>query len=453
MNELKGQLKSIIQKQVNFSKLNYHIEMKVDQPANSEQFPNQDFSVKNIIYILCVEEKFIKFGKINQEIREIVKEVEKINSTHFVKFIFEKCDVKFWNEDINLDWHINFKDSNININIQDIELDEIYLLTKNFNNCTFENLSLLSNVKTLHIDLNFNDIKLLQFAITKIADNGVNKINIGNTNIGQARIINNIFKSDFIIYSSQIDSIEIRDVDFEALAEFRAVVFKNKFDFEEISYKGLTLFDKCLFNTKAEFKYITFEKFTSFRGSVFNNGLNLDFTSCDKEINFFGISGLDKTESKKHTSQETYRIIKNNFEKIGNKIEANKYHSLELESKRMDLEKNKLANIGDYIVFKLHYISSNHSTNWVLALLWIILVGLLTTIFIHLNAVKELFINPYSFKIEYFYKIFDSLWKYIYIGNMDDELKRNSFVFLFNKVSLGYLYYQFLTAVRKDTRK
>ncbi len=109
--------------------------------------------------------------------------------------------------------------------------------------------------------------------------------------------------------------------------------------------------------------------------------------------------------------------------------------------------------MDDYIVFKLHHISSNHSTNWVLALLWIILVGLLTTIFLHLNAVKELFINPCSFKIEYFYKIFDNLWKYIYIGNMDDELKRNSFVFLFNKVSLGYLYYQFLTAVRKDTRK
>ncbi|WP_103589451.1 hypothetical protein [Campylobacter concisus] len=444
MNELKEQLKSIIQKQVNFSKLNYHIEIKIDQPVNSDQFPNQDFSFKRIV-ILCVEEEFIIFRKINQEIGEIVKKIEKINSTYFVTFIFEKCDVKFWNEDINLDWHIRFKDSNININIQDIELDEIYLLTKNFNNCTFENLSLLSNVKTLHIDLNFNDIKLLQFAITKIANNGVNKISIGNTNIGQATIIDNIFKSDFIIYSSQIDSIEVRDVDFEALAEFRTVVFKNKFDFEEISYKGLVLFDKCLFNTKAEFKYITFEKFTSFRGSVFNNGLNLDFTSCDNEINFFGISGLDKTESKKHTSQETYRIIKNNFEKIGNKIEANKYHSLELESKRRDLEKNKWVNMGDYIVFKLHHISSNHSTNWVLALLWIILVGFLTTIFLHLNAAKELFINPF--------KAFDYLFKYIYIGNMDDELKHNSLVFLFNKVSLGYLYYQFLTAVRKDTRK
>lgn len=256
MNELKEQLESIIHKQVNFSKLNYHIEIKVDQPANLEQLPNQDFSFKSIIDILCIEEKFIKFGKINQEIGEIVKEIEKINSTYFVKFIFEKCDVKFWNEDINLDWHINFKDSNININIQDIELNEIYLLTKNFNNCTFKNLSLLNNVKTLHIDLSFNDIKLLQFAITKIADNGINKINIGNTNIGQAIIIDSIFKSDFIIYSSQIDSIEIRDVDFEALAEFRAVVFKNKFNFEEISYRGLALFDRCVFNTKAEFKYI-----------------------------------------------------------------------------------------------------------------------------------------------------------------------------------------------------
>ncbi|WP_297987587.1 hypothetical protein [uncultured Campylobacter sp.] len=345
MNELKEQLKSIIQKQVNFSKLTYNIEIKVIQPANSGQFPNQDFSFKSID-ILCTEEEIVKFGKINKEIKEIVKEIQEINSTHFVTFIFEKCDIKFWNEDINPDWHINFKDSNININIQDIELDEIYLLTQNFNNCTFENLSLLSNVKTLHIDLNFNDIKLLQFAITKIADNEVNKINIGNTNIGQAIIIDNIFKSDFIIYSSQVDSIEIRDVDFEALAEFRAVVFKNKFDFEEISYKGLALFDKCLFNTKAEFKYITFEKLTSFRGSVFNKGLNLDFTSCDKEINFFGISGLDSAESKKHTSQETYRIIKNNFEKIGNKIEANKYHSLELESKRMDLEKKQMGKYG-----------------------------------------------------------------------------------------------------------
>ena len=438
MNELKEQLKSIIQKQVNFSKLTYNIEIKVVQRANLEQFPKQDINI-------CIKEEFINFREINQEIKEIVKEIGKINSRYLVKFIFEKCDVKFWNEDINLDWHINFKDSNINISVQDIELDEICLLSRNFNNCIFKKLSLLSNVKTLHIDLRLNNIELLQFVGITMTDNGINKIDINDTHIEQVTIKDSAFKRDFTIYSSKIDSIEIKNVDFESLSEFNEVTFRNKFDFKEISYKGYALFDKCIFNAKAEFEYIIFEKFTFFRKSEFKSGLNLDITSCDKEINFFGARGLDSTDSKNNTSQETYRIIKNNFEKIGNKIEANKYHSLELERKRVDIEENKWKNIGDYIVFKLHYISSNHSTNWVLALLWIILVGLLTTTFLHLNAVKELFINPS--------KVFDYLCKYIYIGNMDDELKRNSFIFLFNKVSLGYLYYQFLTAVRKDTRK
>lgn len=436
MNELKEQLKSIIQKQVNFSKLTYNIEIKVVQPANLERFPKQDIKI-------CIKEEFINFREINQETKEIVKEIGKINSRYLVKFIFEKCDVKFWNEDINFYRHINFKDSNVNINVQDIELDEIYLLSLNFNNCTFENLRLLSNVKTLHIDLRLNNIKLLWFVGITMTDNGINKIDINDTHIEQVIIKDSAFKRDFTIYHSKIDSIEIKNVDFESLSEFNEVTFQNKFDFKEISYKGYALFDKCIFNAKAEFEYIIFEKFTSFRKSEFKSGLNLDITSCDKEINFFGTMGLDSTDSKNNTSQETYRIIKNNFEKIGNKIEANKYHSLELASKRIELEKNKWTNIGDYIVFKLHYISSNHSTNWVLALLWIILVGLLTATFLHSNA--ELFINSC--------KVFDYLCKYIYIGNMDDELKRNSLVFLFNKVSLGYLYYQFLTAVRKDTRK
>ena len=34
-----------------------------------------------------------------------------------------------------------------------------------------------------------------------------------------------------------------------------------------------------------------------------------------------------------------------------------------------------------------------------------------------------------------------------------EKLKDKPFIFFLNKVSLGYLYYQFLTAVRKDTRK
>lgn len=39
------------------------------------------------------------------------------------------------------------------------------------------------------------------------------------------------------------------------------------------------------------------------------------------------------------------------------------------------------------------------------------------------------------------------------IVNLDECIKLNPLIFLFNKVGLGYLYYQFLMSVRKDTRK
>ena len=55
-------------------------------------------------------------------------------------------------------------------------------------------------------------------------------------------------------------------------------------------------------------------------------------------------------------------------------------------------------------------------------------------------------------KCEFFKKILTNTPKYMSIIN-GDELKEHSFVFLVNKVLLGYLYYQFVTAVRKDTRK
>ncbi|QFR49429.1 hypothetical protein FJR48_06690 [Sulfurimonas lithotrophica] len=452
MNKLKNELNEIIQKKSNFSKLTYEINIAVEKPANADQFPNRDFSFKKID-IVCKEAQFDSFTKFNNEIKEVCKDIEQLNSTHFVSFNFEKCDIKFWNENINLGSHINFIECEINVNVQDVNLDEIYLLFRNFHNCKFKNLSLLSNIKTVHIDLHQSSIDLMQLVKIEILDNGINKIEIKNSHIKRITIKEAIFKRDFTIYETTIDSIRIENVDFESLSEFNEVTFQSEFDFKEITYNGLTLFDRCIFNAKAEFEYIIFEKFTSFRGTTFNKGLNLDFTSAEKEINFFGIKGLKNNESIENTSQETYRIIKYNFEKIGNKIEANKYHALELDQKRRELEKNKWNNKKDYLVFKLHSWSSEHSTNWSLALLWIFAVGFLTVFSLHLGIAKDLFFHPNHFKIEYIGKIFSQFFKFIYIGNMDDILKNNSFIFLLNKVLLGYLYYQFLISVRKDTRK
>lgn len=255
------------------------------------------------------------------------------------------------------------------------------------------------------------------------------------------------FENDFAVYKAEINTIKINNVDFESLSEFNEVTFQDKFDFKEITYKGLTLFDKCIFNTKAEFEYIIFEKFTSFRGSTFNKGLNLDYTSGDKEINFFGINGLESDESKLETSRETYRIIKNCFENIGNKIEANTYLTLELERHRKDtwnlfFKEDVFSHPGltlklllDGVVSFFHWLSSNHSSNWLLALFWIFIVSFVTNVWLG----HALNIN--------------CIFKYINVLSSIDDFDDSYIALVLNKVSLGYLYYQFLTAVRKDTRK
>ncbi len=431
---LKTKILGIIQKQPNYSKLAFDINIIDQMPLNA----HQAFTWKKID-IVCSNTNFDSFITVNDEIKKIYSEIGKINSQYLINFIFEKCHIKFWNENITLDHSISFNECNININVQDTKIDEIYLLKKNFYNCTFENLSLLSSeVKIIQIDLYSTFIDLLQIAIMEIVNNENSKIEIHNSYIKKIMVQDAIFKSDFTIYTTKIDDITIKNVDFEALSEFNEVTFQDEFDFREITYKGLTLFDKCVFNTKAEFEYIIFEKFTSFRGSTFNQGLNLDYTSSDKEINFFGTNGLESNESRENTSQETYRIIKNNFEKIGNKIEANHYFTLELEKHRSDIWNRpdiSLQLLRDGIVSFFHWISSNHSSNWFLALFWIYMVSFFTNLFLG----NELSIN--------------NVFKYINILSEIKDFDKSYLAMVLNKVSLGYLYYQFLTAVRKDTRK
>lgn len=262
--------------------------------------------------------------------------------------------------------------------------------------------------------------------------------------IYQLRIQNSTFQRDFSVYKACIKNIEIYNVDFESLSEFNEVEFKGKFNLHEITYKGFTLFDKCIFDTKVEFEYIVFEKFTSFRGSIFNKGLNLEYTSSDKEINFYGIEILDKTT----TSQETYRIIKNQFEKLNNKIEANKYHALELEQHRKDIKTKILTDFKSFFKFApdglvslFHWTSSNHSSNWFLALFWIFIVSFCTNVFLGNTTID---FSLYGW---------NNLFKYINILSKIEDFNDSYIAMTLNKVSLGYLYYQFLTAVRKDTRK
>jgi len=330
-----------------------------------------------------------------------------------------------------------------------------------FKNCTFINLTIKDTSEDVNkIDFiggtieNFNikDCEIhAKFYINK--QYGKNKEKASITNLV---IKDTTFHENFKLHNSIVSKITIEDTDFKKHADFFKSTFikgsleddqeeqthKDEIGFKAINFKGLALFGDTEFQQKLIFKYVTFESFSHFRKSKLPYGLDLDYANIQNEMNFFDVEELDTKEAKNNTSQETFRIIKHNFNKIGNIIEANKYHSLELKRHRNTL-KVFSSDFFNYIVLFFHWITSNHSKNWVLPIFWIFVVGSLT--YFSLNQ----FI---CFRHGCSDNLID-IFKYISIINYDDCIKRNPVIFILNKISLGYLYYQFITAIRKDTRK
>jgi len=280
--------------------------------------------------------------------------------------------------------------------------------------------------------------------------------------INQLDIENCIFKKNFLLEDCIIHSYRIKDIKFEEDTKLFQIIFIKMFknvETEEVAqftnsiFNKSAIFEKVIFKEFIQFKYTSFKGYTLFRDVVFKKGLDLDYVNIENGINFSNIQELDKEKSKKETSQETYRIIKYNLENIGNKIESNKYHALELDKYRDKLETEQPRQWREYIVFKIHSLSSEHSTNWVYPLLYMILISLLSILFLHWDLAIKVFYQPNLFKLEYIQKIINDFPKYIYILYKEDDLLKAPWVVVFNKFSLGYLYYQFLLSVRKDTRK
>lgn len=353
-----------------------------------------------------------------------------------------------------------------NLDFSDFSLVDLHLNNNiehiRFVNCRFHNFTnqgLITNIE--FIECRFNDIDLYEVSIGitflncsvgkfAIIDSEItNVISIKNTNnkenvIETLEIRNSTFKNNFTVSNIGIHFLTISDTDFEGIFDFNNVLVKDECNFEEINFKNLALFDECIFNVNVLFKYVIFDSFSHFRGSAFNDGLDLDYSSSKQEMNFYGVKGLEKSS----TSQETYRIIKNQFEKLNNKIEANKYHALELEQHRKDIKKRMFSNFKSFLKFLpdglvsfFHWSSSNHSSSWILPLFWIFVVSCCTNFFLGNNT------------IDFNFDGWNNIFKYINILSKLEDFNNSYLVMTLNKVFLGYLYYQLLTAVRKDTRK
>lgn len=355
-----------------------------------------------------------------------------------------------------------------------------------FKSVIFEALGNSKDSKHNKYDIQFNKSKIQKLKIKYCKLFGRFYINNQKNNtekmkIDSVEIEESTFNENFKLHYCEIKKLKIDSVDFKKNADFFKSIFlngnntenedkKNYIIFNGINIDGLTIFEECEFHNKFILKYVTFNGLAQFRRAKFFKGIDLDRTNSEKEMNFFGVNELDNEESIIETSQETYRIIKYNCERIGSIIDANKYHALELKKRKEELSNyvgkdfNKIflydndpkeyqGSWADWVVFKINWHSSRFGTSWGLAFLWIIIIGFLTSMFMKTgNYYSFEYIFEYVNKWELFKEILADTPKYMSIIN-GDELKEYSVAFLLNKVLLGYLYYQFVTAVRKDTRK
>ena len=302
--------------------------------------------------------------------------MDNINSYEELKFLIESktngvnnllleiSDVCF-NFDLQLEW--------IDFTLRG-DFDQSKEIRINFTNCEFKifdcsNMSETSNTEVNIVggaieNLNIiNSIFVGKFYINKQYGNNKKEIKIG-----ELKICDSKFKENFKLHNARVNIFSVEDTDFEKHADFFKSTFmsgvfpegkdenvaENDICFKAINFRGLALFGDTKFERKLIFKYVTFESYSHFRRARLEKGLDLDYSNIQNEMNFFDVQHLDTKEAKNNTSQETYRIIKNNFEKIGNKIEANKYLALELEQKKIALKSEVPRQWLDYLVFEAH---------------------------------------------------------------------------------------------------
>ena len=240
-----------------------------------------------------------------------------------------------------------------------------------FEDCIFEDDIFL--YKYIH-ELEFKECKF--FANVKIKRMDIEKgISFEKCIFNKSLILKNItFKEGSKVKIKECQKIvnaSFENTTFEDLADFYNSTFETKTNFERTTFKNISVFSNVIFKDDIDFRFTTFEKLAQFKETIFEKKLNLEDTIIKDKINFLKTKTLNNENLKPENiaNRETARIIKDSFEQQNNIIEANKFYALEMKEREKELDSKK--DFFEWLVFKFHGLSSNHSQDWTLVLFWI----------------------------------------------------------------------------------
>ncbi|WP_323591114.1 hypothetical protein [Aliarcobacter butzleri] len=223
-----------------------------------------------------------------------------------------------------------------------LELKNIVYPLHNFSN--FEDVDIhFEQSKFLNdVILRSKDISFIQFFDCKFFSNFCTSGNLGN--FDKELILRNCI---FEVNNNAQTSFNLGNTNFQKFVDLRESKFHINVNLDDSSFEDNVFFNQCKFSYE----------------------LNLEDTIFYEKADFFKIN-LEKGVS----NRETARIIKDSFEQQNNIIEANKFYALEMKEREDELERDirEGKNFFEWLVFKIHGLSSNHSQDWTLALFWII---------------------------------------------------------------------------------
>lgn len=149
-------------------------------------------------------------------------------------------------------------------------------------------------------------------------------------------IENCIFHKKFNFKNNTINNTTVvNDCNFLNIADFYSTEFKQLARIEKCNFEKIAVFEHCKFDDNSsttEFRHVTFKEQTQFRDAQFKCGLDIATANFYGDTNFLNVAikGLG-------AKRETFRLIKHNFDRAGNILEANNYFVKEMQAYQKEL--------------------------------------------------------------------------------------------------------------------
>lgn len=264
-------------------------------------------------------------------------------------------------------------------------------------------------------------------------------------------ILDTKFKSKLEIKNSIIQNFEFKNSNVEGIFDtYESSLIKAKFyksifgDFAAFEY---VVFGDCKRENITEFIYTTFKDFSNFRNTEFKSGLNFSSVNIKQEPNF-----LDTKVSKEGTDRETFRIIKNSFEKSNNKIEAGKYHAYEMNAYMNELSFCK--NFWQLSILHMNNLISKFGQSYIRPLLLLIgCIALYSYLLDFYQEVLQFRVHKIQYGLEAFTeKLNTGARNFSPFARFISNKRGFEFVSLFFYIVFAILIWQTIVAVKKQTQ-